>query len=266
MKYLYLVVFMFLSTTVISQTLNRVKITGRILAVSNEKEGVTIFNTSSNAGTITNEKGEFEIFVKLNDIIEISALQFEKFTVQVDANIIDSKRMTVFLVEEINKLDEVVILPYDLSGYIEKDVESINTMNINMDALYFGLFNTGYYELGVDYKSRVKNVVMTNGVDNVIGSDLIQIVKLLNLSLFSSKKNSEKTTIYPEITKENLKDFYSEDYLASAFNIPKSKIKDFTNYLTKKGFDFSLYREGKELEFLQLIAKERDAFLKDTRD
>jgi hypothetical protein len=252
---------------VFSQTLNRVKVSGRILTVSSDKEGVTVFNTSANKGTITNEKGEFEIAVKLNDIIELSAIQFQKFSVQIDEKVLDSRRITVFLVEEINKLDEVVILPYDLSGYIEKDVGSINTTNINLDALYFGLFNIGFYDLGEDYKSGVKNTVLTTGVDNVIGSDLIQVVKLLNLSLFSSKKDdSSALNDYPDITKENLKDFYSEDYIATSFNIPKTKVKDFVSYLSSKGFDFSLYKEGKELEFLQLIAKERDAYLKESRE
>ena len=65
--------------------------------------------------------------------------------------------MTVFLVENINKLDEILILPYGLSGNLTTDVNSTKTFNPNLDAIYFGMANMNKFEFADDYKSKVVN-------------------------------------------------------------------------------------------------------------
>ena len=86
-------------------------------------------------------EGKFQILVALNDRLEISALQFENFEVVITQDIIDSKFVTVVLVEEINKLPEIIILPYGLTGDLTVDAIRVKTVNPNLDALYFGLDN-----------------------------------------------------------------------------------------------------------------------------
>ena len=129
------------STFTFSQNKNRTEIVGTIIVDRNDKEGVTVFNSSSGKGTITDEDGKFTIEVALNDRIEFSALQFEDFAVVITQQIIDFKEITVFLIEQINKLDEVLILPYNLTGNLSFDTKNIELMNPNLDALYFGLVN-----------------------------------------------------------------------------------------------------------------------------
>ena len=50
-----------------SQTFGRIEVNGKIIVESNDVAGITVFNKSSNTGTITNEKGEFVLKVALND-------------------------------------------------------------------------------------------------------------------------------------------------------------------------------------------------------
>ena len=102
-KAIFLLSFLLLSINVQSQQLNRVMVNGRIVVDSDDIEGVTVFNTLSNKGTITNEKGEFSIKVAVNDVLVFQALQFEEFRVEIDQEIIMSKQLTVFLVEKVNK-------------------------------------------------------------------------------------------------------------------------------------------------------------------
>src|SRR5210317_804488 len=89
-KQLLFLVFIFTISSVWSQTNQRIDISGIILSENQDIEGVTIFNTSSNQGTITNEEGEFNIKVSLNDRIEISALQFNQITLTVNEEVISS--------------------------------------------------------------------------------------------------------------------------------------------------------------------------------
>ena len=60
-----------------AQDIQRVEISGKIIVDSPDVEGVTVFNATSNKGTITDAEGKFSILVALNDRLQISALQFE---------------------------------------------------------------------------------------------------------------------------------------------------------------------------------------------
>lgn len=107
-----------------SQNIERVEVNGVIYADNNDVESVTIYNTSSNKGTITNSKGEFIIKVALNDIVEISALQFKAVTVNIDKEVITSNVLKVYLTEYVNKLDEVIVGKV-LTGNLLSDIENV---------------------------------------------------------------------------------------------------------------------------------------------
>lgn len=274
MRLIITLILLFLMSSILyAQDVQRIEIKGKIVVTDNDKEGVTIYNTSSNRGTITDSLGRFNIRVKRNDIVEVSALQFQKFTVRIDERVINSKQLTVFLIEEINKLDEVVILPYDLSGVLTTDVESIKTFNLNLDAIYFGVNDVSAYEFGDDYKSGVRNIAMSNGVDNVFGANLLGVVDLLVSSLFPKNKKAKKVIdrreLYPSVYEENnkdLRDFYSPSFISVSFNIPEDEIDAFIGYAESNGLEYSLLNNGRVLEFFEVVRTYSQSFLKETRD
>ncbi|MBO3099518.1 carboxypeptidase-like regulatory domain-containing protein [Gelidibacter pelagius] len=257
--YLFLISPFFLLT---AQNINRVEISGKIVVDSDDLEGITVYNTSAKKGVLTDENGLFKISVAVNDIIEFRALQFQDFTVTIDDNIIKTKRMTVFLVEKINRLDEVVILPYDLSGNLLVDIESVKTFNPDLDAIYFGLANMNEYEFPDDYKSKVVNVAMP-GTGNHIpyGLDVIGIVDLFLRPIFKSKKNKDIEVMGPEDSYKAFTDLYSTKFLVENFNIPENKVNDFVDYVEDQGVDFSLLNSGNEFHFLEFISVKSKEFL-----
>ena len=247
--------------TVTSQTIERIEISGKIVVSSDDLEGITVYNTSANKGTITDENGLFKIKVALNDIIEIRSLQFQDFTVTIDNNIIKSKKMTVFLVEEINKLDEIVILPYDLTGNLLVDIESVKTFNPSLDAIYFGVANMNDFEFPDDYKSKVVNIAMPGTGNNIrYGTDIIGLVDLFIRPIFKSNKNDKNTS--STISYDELTDHYSANFLIENFNIPENKVEAFMSYVEAEGIDYSLLNSGKEFQLLEFISQKSQEFLK----
>lgn len=245
-----------------AQNINRVEISGKIVVDSDDLEGITIYNTSAKKGVLTDENGLFKVSVALNDIIEFRALQFQDFTVTIDKNIIKTKKMTVFLVEKINKLDEVVILPYDLSGNLLVDIESVKTFNPDLDAIYFGLANMNEYEFPDDYKSKVVNVAMPGTGNNIqYGFDVIGIMELFLRPIFTSKKNKDIEIMGPEDPHKEFTDVYSSKFLVENFNIPEDKVNDFINYVEEQDIDYSLLDSGKEFQFLEFISTKSKEFL-----
>ena len=112
------------SVSLIAQTNNRVEVSGKIIVEGSDISGITVFNTPSNSGTITDEKGEFKLKVTLNDNIEVSALQYQNISFKVNEAIIKSKKIKLFLIEEINRLDEVIVFTKGLSGNLNTDLEA----------------------------------------------------------------------------------------------------------------------------------------------
>jgi hypothetical protein len=238
-----------------SQNIERVEVHGKIIVDSVDVEGVTVYNTSSNRGTITDNNGQFSIEIALNDRIELSALQFEKFVIIINEDIIESRVLTVFLVERINRLDEVVILPYGLSGNLVVDMESIKTFNPDMDALYFGIQNMDEYEFSADYKSAVVNLAMEDG-RYFNGADAIQIIDLLVRPLFNfrAKGNEEEISPYQDLTTK-----FSMAYLMNNLQIPEGYINEFIYFVEEGNFDRNLMNTGNEIQFLEyLIARSQD--------
>ncbi|WAC01494.1 hypothetical protein N7U66_16015 [Lacinutrix neustonica] len=107
-----------------AQDKKRIEVYGKIFVAVDDLENVTIYNASSNKGTITNAEGEFMIEVGLNDEIQVSALQLIPFTTRVTQPVLDNKRLSIFMSERINSLNEVVILQYGLTGELKTDIDS----------------------------------------------------------------------------------------------------------------------------------------------
>ena len=239
-----------------AQDVQRIEVNGRIIVDSPDIEGLTVFNASSNKGTITDEEGKFSILVTLNDRLEFSALQFENFVVVITQDIIDSKALTVVLVEEVNKLPEVIILPYGLTGNLTVDAIRAKTFNPNLDALYFGLDNLDKIDFTDDYISGVRNTAMP---DNrfYYAADAIKIIGLLVKPLFKSKKNRDEATLASD---RDIVEKYSPEYLMDKLNIPKHQMNEFIYFVEDSGMDKTLLEDGKELQFLEYIIKKSKEF------
>lgn len=258
----FLTLFSFIN--VVAQTNpNRVEVSGKIIVEGSDISGITVFNTSSNIGTITDEKGEFKLKVTLNDNIEVSALQYQNISFKVNEAIIKSKKMKLFLIEEINKLDEVIVFTKGLSGNLNTDLEATKPFKPKLDALYFGVKNSREYDFEKDYKSQVENVTIDRQHQTMVnGLNIVNVVDQLLLPLFRSGVKDKKKAGVPDVPIESIKYYFGAEFLVDNFNIPEHRVQEFIQYVESDNFDFSLLNYGKEMEFLELLNKKSVEFLK----
>lgn len=256
---LFLLFFMCLISTCVFSQNDRIEINGIIYVDRNDKEGVTVFNSSSGKGTVTDKDGKFTIAVTINDRVEFSALQFEDFVVVITQQMIDSKEISVFLIEQINKLDEVLILPHDLTGNLAFDTSNIKLMNPNLDALYFGLGNLDEFEFTDDHLSEIENIALNeNRIVN--GIDVLNVFGQLLIPIFKSKKSKEE--FVPTYKKKGILEVYTKDYITQMLSIKKEDIVEFIYYVEENNFDNSLLDSNKELEFITYMKQQEKKFLK----
>ena len=261
MKNLLCLIFsIIISVQLNAQITQRVEIKGRIIVSSNDVEGVTVYNTSSNKGTITNDKGEFAIEVRLNDVIEFSALQFEKFTINIDEKILRNLYVTVYLVERINKLDEVVITPYDmLTGNIIADVESVETFNPDLNAIYFGVNDIYGIDFTDDYKSEVVNIAMTPRQFEY-SPDLVKILGGFLKPVFKSNKEEDERKMVG-VKQLDIKDLYGKEFIIHSFNIPEDKLEEFVAFVQSNEFDYHMLDRGQEVFLIEHLYAKSKQFL-----
>jgi len=245
-----------------SQNFNRMEVSGKIFAESSDVAGITIFNSTSNKGTITDDQGTFTLEVMLNDLIEVSALQFQNITFRVNEDILSSRSMKIFLIDQINQLDAIVLLPNQLTGSLLEDVDKSQPFVPKLDALYFGLANLGEFEFEQDYKTNIQNEIVNEEHAYLVnGLNVVNIVDQLLLPLFRSKVKNKEVRGVPEVPIESVKYYFSAQFLMDNFNIPEDRIGEFIQFVQDENFDFSLLKYGNEMAFLEVLSQKSDAFL-----
>lgn len=246
----------------------KVEITGQLVVEGDDLEDITIYNITSGLGTLTNAKGEFRITVTRKDTLQVRALQYQNFDVVINDAIIESRRLSVFLIQEINKLDEIVLRNRKFSGELNADLKSVKTFTPKMDAVYFGVRQEQQLnESKADFTRD--DVLLSNSTAQnkplVNGLNVINVVDQLLLPLFRSKVKNKKKIGVPEVSLDDVKYYFGADFLTSNFKIPEHRVEEFIGFVEQRDFDFTLLNYGRELEFLELLNQKSIAFLNQKR-
>lgn len=263
---LSLIIFSIFITFSVAQNDNRVEISGKVIVDTNDVEGLTISNTTSKRIAVTDMNGEFDINVALNDKIEITALQFETIYVLINKDIMDSKQLTVFLYERLNRLDEVVILPFNLTGDLASDLNKVRIFNPKLESVYFGEINL---EDNSDIDGNPNEDIYYEKVENTIlnqdrfynGVDFVKITNWLIKPLFKSNKNTYLTKDNENSNYLVLRETYTKDFISSSFNIPKDEVEDFIVFAEANNTDLALYENGKDIELIEYLVNQSKLYL-----
>jgi len=213
-KYLLLFLFVGISFVGVSQSTNT-KLKGQIVNAQNNKalSAAHILNLNSVLGTITNEKGFFEIPTQANDTILVSYLGFESIKLKVTNDLLKGNELVISLHEKANAIKEVVIRSTELIGVLEVDVKQVpkdrfTRIHIN------GLPQT--YEVGKPVSQNINSPVaaLFKPVDflyNLFGNKPKQLRKLQKLKkeddlrkMLSGKFDREVMMEYLQMDKQEL--------------------------------------------------------------
>lgn len=110
------------------------KIQGKVLNKGVDVAAIHVSNITSQRGTITDIDGFFTISAQLNDTLVFSAVQFKRKEIVVTLEVLKTDLLWVPLEEVLTELDEVVVMPYNLSGELSRDVSSLQIGSIKTAA------------------------------------------------------------------------------------------------------------------------------------
>lgn len=260
-KKLLLLLFIVISPILVAQEINRTKVIGKIHVPQGEdSEGISVYNISSQKGTITDVNGGFEIEIAENDRIQISALQYQSFTVIVDKGVIERKQMNIFLNPAVNQLEEVVVRPYDLSGNINVDVKKIPTYSVTKD------WDLSYaaMEYDYDFKPDAQTAISGNAAEEALhsnalknGADVLAILGGVGQLLFPKGKTISivEREQNKALVSNNIQQRFSKDFIKANFDIPEDKAVDFLFYAQENGLDQNLLKQQNEMQLMEFLFK-----------
>ncbi len=98
-------------------------ISGKIISSNNTVGNVHIVNQNTKLGAVSNDNGEFEMMVSLNDILLFSSIEYERKEVRITGNFLKYKKIVVELMPSVNELNEVFI--EGLTGNLNYDIKKV---------------------------------------------------------------------------------------------------------------------------------------------
>jgi hypothetical protein len=233
MKYFVVFFFLVLSATTIAQVIEpSQKVNGIIINNSTRQplSNVNIININKVRGATTDSRGYFEIDVQPNDTLHFTSLGFQSLRVRVTNDWIKNKSTKIQLTEKAIALEEVIIRPFNLTGYLEVDSKLIPTKE-NYRYSISGL--TQGYEAG-EYSPNAFGRVLGsifNPADmlyNFFGKNPKELKKLKEMkkddtvrNLLESKFDRETISVLLGVDKNELAEIlqrcnYSEAFIQTA--------------------------------------------------
>ena len=193
-------------------------------------ENVNIVNLNQVIGSISNEKGEFAIRAAVNDTLYFSYLGFKSLRVRVTNDWLRFGEIKIKMTELGIALEEVVVKPVQLTGYVEIDAKLIPVYD-NYRYRIAGL-NSGY-EGGSTQPGAVGKVLSSifNPADflyNVFGKKPREMRKLRKMkdddeirNLLHSKYDRETLMMVLQLERVDIDEIlnkcsYSSDFIRTA--------------------------------------------------
>lgn len=235
MRPYFLLLFILSTFTILSQevdTSTEEQISAVVVNAQTDEtmESVHVVNLNQVIGTITNEKGEFTITAAVNDTLYFSYLGFKSQKIRITNDMFKFENTKIALTELAYALEEVIVRPYQLTGYLEIDVKNL-PINTSYQYSISGL-SVGY-EAGSKSPSAVTKVLgaILNPADllrNLFGKQPNQMKKLRKMkeddqirNLLATKFDREILTELLQIEKLDIQDIlnncnYSKSFITTA--------------------------------------------------
>ena len=203
-------------------------------------ESVHVINLNKVIGTITDQDGKFRIAATVNDTLYLTYLGFKPQKVRVTNDMFRIKDTKIFLTELAYALEEVIVMPYQLTGYLEIDIKNLPVNNA---------YQYSISGLNKSYEGGSKS---PSAVTKVLGAILNPADQLRNLF---GKKPQQMRKLRKMKEDENIRDLlaskFDRETLKQLLQLEKMDIEDILNNCS---YSRSFIRNANDLQILDAIS------------
>lgn len=232
---------------------------GQIKNEVNDKNFISVINLTSHRGTITDSNGRFEIPAQVNDIIDISALQFVNKKFIVTETMILQRTVFIELEQEMTVLPEITLSNAVLSGNLFKDMSSVER-ETRVPTEFLGEPR----RIPTPAERRLYTAT-TRGNDLVTDREDLRFDIPLNavFNAVSGRTRNIKTLINKERALKqvvSLENKFAPTFFTEALEIEVSKIEDFLFYAQAVNETVYNHKKNNDLKLLEALVKEATAY------
>jgi hypothetical protein len=252
--FLYLIVF-----TSFSQE-RRTLIVGEIVDTLSVVKNANIINLKTNQGTFSSDSGLFRMFVKKGDSLRVSSIQHVTKFIVIDKTTINTKTVTVKLIENTVVLDTFELKRNHLFGRLGVDSKSVPANR--KDSLLRDLMDFSKINMNVvapdDHIDNMKPPL--NDVDPISrfsgAGGSVTIPFKDSERLWALRKELARKKAFPyEILSELGEKFFFEE-----LKIPIEKYFHFLEYCNSIGIE-ELHKDKKVLDIIKIFQSESKTYL-----
>ncbi len=224
-----------------------VALKGAVLNDTISKSALTVVNVTFQKGVITNSNGVFEILVRENDTINVSAVHYESRQFVVNKAIFDRKKISLYLIPKITVLEEVNVSNIDLTGNILRDV-GLTQFKIRINPKDLGIPDNTAPERTVEER-RYHTAISSSG-----GISLDGLINALSGRLKMLKRNIEVSRFVKKVQDARVQ--FSDAIYVERLKIPEALIEDFVYYIFEDEVATQYVNKGDVLGLLDFMIKE----------
>lgn len=229
-RHFYVLIFLLLGVSASSQQFT--DLDGRVSSIDGDVAGTHVINLSTQRATITDNNGFFTIPVRLNDTLLFTAVQFKRKEIVVGLSVLESKLLIVPLADMLTELDEVIVMPYNLSGELDRDLGNKNLEPV-VTASTLGLPNA---YVTVKTQNERKLFEADNGKFIMVEFDsmfympmvMINLNKILNRLSGRTQKLKRLIAVDEKIALlERVRSFFPDSIYVKELEIPVDMVTEF---------------------------------------
>ena len=254
MNKLYLIILLFFTLHITAQQ-ERILVFGVVINDSLTIDNVHVINKSTNKGTVCNDKGEFKIWVKENDTLQFSNIQFRTRSLQINNRHLENKELKINLIQKNNELKEIVL------KHSENMAKVLGLPNAHKEPL-------DQVERKLNYYSQASTPVVI--IATLLGQkggidDIYNIVSgnRKNHRLLKTLQDQDEVDSLNQINIRMIRDHFNESFFMDDIQIPKKEINSFLLYCLPRDI-IILYNKKKYLEIINIFLAESGEFKKNS--
>lgn len=245
-----IVCFLLISSSAYAQ--RAIQLEGQVLNDTIDKAQLTVVNISLKKGTTTDANGVFRIEARVNDTINISAVQYESRQFIVNETMYNRKKISLYLIPKINELETVEISNIDLTGDLNKDIRSTRFKK-EVTAKELGIPENTAPKRTIEERRYYTAITSGSGIPldgliNSITGRLKMLKKHIEVSRFEKLVQESRYRISDTVYMKNL-------------NIPEELIEDFVYYVFEDTHAKELVDANNALGLLEFMMQKSKPYI-----
>ena len=219
-------------------------ISGKIASFDQPVRNVHIFNLTTKLGSVSDDNGEFELMVSLNDTLLFSSIEYERKKLKVTKTHLIAKKINVELNPFLNILKEVFV--FGLNGNLSSDTNRVPEDTLPQPNFIFKLSDLDK-KLPPDLKGSKK-------------APYVGFFPTIPGAAFPDPRYEAEQRLKREISRKKQFPIKIKKELGIAFftkdlNIPEEKIDNFLAYCEDRNVIFEYYNNNL-LQVIQILREE----------